>query len=390
MTSKQLFIRSYIEKIKSIQMNILDYIDDDENKEENYQNFISLINESNTLKNKYKIEQILLLILKIANNHHRSSNFFSKIEQILLFFKDSIKQNFSNIELFEIFKKQKRLLLFFFKEKMIEMDQVIYHKMTTNQLNSQYNYTIYFFNEMEPFINKDKAKSLEDKIPQNSEELRKSGNNDSNVCQFIQKDSLADFISHVNNSQMKLSSKVKHSEYETNSFLIKNNPSIIEYAAFYGSIEIFKYLSEKVELKPSIYLYAIHGRNMEIVHLLEQNKVEPQDKSYKEIIKEAIKCHHNEMTQYYIDHFIKEKDQMKESIVEFGFHYHNYSFLPDEKFNDNKAAFISACKYGYSELVEMFLKKKVVNSNISIISYIPHFNRVSNLSFTHIIFFLNF
>ena len=32
-----------------------------------------------------------------------------------------------------------------------------------------------------------------------------------------------------------------------------------------------------VELTPSLLIYAIHGKNAEIIHLLEENHIEPED-----------------------------------------------------------------------------------------------------------------
>ena len=56
------------------------------------------------------------------------------------------------------------------------------------------------------------------------------------------------------------------------------NTTLIEYSAFYGSIQIFNFLRmNNVELSPSLWLYAIHGNNAELIHLLEENKVEPKD-----------------------------------------------------------------------------------------------------------------
>ena len=91
----------------------------------------------------------------------------------------------------------------------------------------------------------------------------------------------------MNRHNYYLDSKIEQSIYETNSFLLKNsieNPekqmykylnhkrlkikneiSLIEYAAFYGSIQIFQYLRmNNASLNKSLWLYAIHGQNAEI------------------------------------------------------------------------------------------------------------------------------
>ena len=73
--------------------------------------------------------------------------------------------------------------------------------------------------------------------------------------------------------------------FETNRFLINKTPKLIEYAAFFGSIQIFNYLiTNNAEIKPSMWLYAIHGKNAEIIHLIEENQIRPQDGSYNECL----------------------------------------------------------------------------------------------------------
>ena len=93
--------------------------------------------------------------------------------------------------------------------------------------------------------------------------------------------------------------------FETNYLLLKNKKTtLIEYSAFFGAIQIFRYLIQnKVELTPSLWLYAIHSQNAEIIHLLESNEIEPpENKSmknkYEAIFIESIKCHHNSIADY--------------------------------------------------------------------------------------------
>ena len=95
---------------------------------------------------------------------------------------------------------------------------------------------------------------------------------------MIQNDSIQDFIIFINKNSYSLSSEINQSIYETNNFILKmmkkSKITLIEYAAFYGSFQIFQYLKlNNVDLKPSLWLYAIHGKNAEIIQLLENNQV---------------------------------------------------------------------------------------------------------------------
>lgn len=74
---------------------------------------------------------------------------------------------------------------------------------------------------------------------------------------------------------------------------------------FLCSVQIFQYLQiNNVILKPSLWLYVIHGHNAEIVHLLEQNKIIPEDKTYEECLMESIKCHHNDFAHYFQNNYL--------------------------------------------------------------------------------------
>ncbi|KAK8844216.1 hypothetical protein M9Y10_024422 [Tritrichomonas musculus] len=141
------------------------------------------------------------------------------------------------------------------------------------------------------------------------EEKRRISENDSYICSLIREDLLDDFISYVLRSNFNIRSKIERSKYETNCFLIYKEPTIIEYAAFYGSIQVFQYLLlNNVELTPSLWIYGIHSNNAELIHLLERQKIAPPNKLYKECRNEAIKCHHNDIARYIINNYIPKKN----------------------------------------------------------------------------------
>ena len=88
-----------------------------------------------------------------------------------------------------------------------------------------------------------------------------------------------------------------------------------------------------VELTPSLWLYAIHSNNPDLIHLLEEYHVEPKNKSFEECLKEAIKCHHNDFARYIQDNLLIGKvDESK--ILSSIFAYYNYCFFP--KSHDGK------------------------------------------------------
>ena len=66
--------------------------------------------------NKHEFRLVLHFISSISENHFREPAFFDKIERSLRYFKDDIKNYYSNLEIFNIFSQNKRIILFFIKE----------------------------------------------------------------------------------------------------------------------------------------------------------------------------------------------------------------------------------------------------------------------------------
>ena len=65
-----------LEIMKSIQKNLLDLIDEENEIEECYQNILHLFEDYKIKDDQCFLISILLLISKISDNHNRSINFF--------------------------------------------------------------------------------------------------------------------------------------------------------------------------------------------------------------------------------------------------------------------------------------------------------------------------
>ena len=72
-------IVEYIEEMKVIQEHILNFIEDDDNIEDNYQKLMNIFYEKKIQEDKEKITSVLRLINKISKNHYRNQNFHQKI-----------------------------------------------------------------------------------------------------------------------------------------------------------------------------------------------------------------------------------------------------------------------------------------------------------------------
>ena len=350
----------YLEKMKTIQNQILEFLDDQESTE-NFDDFSSFLDFQQNQIDIQELKSILRIIYKIAKNHHRGPFFFEKIKKIIIHFKKEIKQAFSNIEIFNLFKKCQRILLLLIDEDILAFDQDIL------QLIEKYNYKDYFI----PEINKLNPNEDSIKLPEYYDEKRHKGENDYFLCEIIRNDEIENFIIYYNKNEFSLSMQIKTMAYETNSFLKNKNPTLIEYSAFFGSIQILQFLFQNnVRVTSSLWMYAIHGQNPEIIHFLEYNHISPDDLTYVECLKESIKCHNNDFANYFKNNFIKNDDLKVSSNylrneAFFGFRFYNFQFIPTEI--DEKFYFYYAVEYDYYHLVKFYLNIDGLNINEMII-----------------------
>ena len=237
-------------------------------------------------------------------------------------------------------------------------------------------YIEYLFLEFEPFIDEKTKKLIHDQIPElqnktlNDEfnKKRENGENDDYLCQLIQNDSVVDFITYMEKTNISPQLTIKPSIYETNSFLYKKHTTLIEYSAFYGSIQIFKYLHHrKAELNESIWLYAIHGKNAEIIQFLEENKIKTIQDSLQYLIVESIKCHHNEIADYFKSNFNTREKIYFNYLKRKALKYYNFTYFTNNDVNDLISSCKNdqklnipyyLCKYDYYSIVEYLVNSK--------------------------------
>lgn len=221
-------------------------------------NTIFLNNLIINTSNKQKLKLILYLISNMINNHHRDQYFFTKIKRILISLKDEIQPYISNQEIFNFFKKSKIALLFLIESNIITFDESIVSLLKSKYKSAKY--PQYFFKEIKSFLPKELEEEISKEIPENYEDQRLIGENDSLLCQLIQNDSIEEFAIYVNKTNTSLFSEIKPSIFETNLIFLKEKPTLIEYATFYGSIQVVQFLyMNKVDLSSSLWIYAIHS-----------------------------------------------------------------------------------------------------------------------------------
>lgn len=361
-------IQSYLEKMKTIQNSLLTFLEKEENVQDNYLIFDQLLDHQNIRDNQHELKSVLYILSKISENHHRSPSFFKKIDHILHIFKNEIKKYFSDYEIFNIFKNNKEILLFLLEENTMTMNKYIVDTMSSDYQFKTAKYLHYFYPEVRPFIDSNLANKILRELPENYENQRKIEYDDNNICTLIQKDLVNEFIEYVNKTNLPLSSTIEKSLFETNSFLFDKNPTLIEYSAFYGSFQIFNYLyNHHVELTPSLWLYSIHGRNINIIHLLEQCQIKPENNSYENCLNESIKCHHNQIATYIIEEYFLKEKKKNLNAFDSGLQFYNFAFIEKEKIT--KSLFLDLCQYDYYPLVQILMKTTNFDINSRTISF---------------------
>lgn len=358
--------QEYLEKMKIIHNSLLMYIEKMEGCDQNFQDLSAVIVDSNIKNNSHEIKSVLYLLSKISNNHHRSPQFFDKIGQIFQIFKDDIQKYFSSYEIFKIFRKNKRILLLLIENQIISVDKTIVNVLKSEKYYTA-KYPLYFFPEIKPFTDENLVQNLSKEIPENFDKKRKIGENDSKICELIRNGSLDDFTSYIEQTKFPLSSEIEPSIFETNSFLVNKKPTLIEYASFFGSVSIVKYLNDNfIDISPSLWIYAIHSQNIEMIHFLEEKKINQIDNSFEKTLREAIKCHHNDLANYFLSTFPPTETKTSLQAFSESFKYYNFGYTSDAFVNG--ASFYNLCFYGYYPLVEILLKISNVNVNEKIIS----------------------
>ncbi|KAK8892789.1 hypothetical protein M9Y10_030032 [Tritrichomonas musculus] len=377
-------IKEYVDKMKNVQKALLEYIEDESNAEENYEIFLNLISEQQIIKDQHELKELLLLICKISDNHNRVNDLINKIERIILHFKNQILNFLTNSEIFGIFENNKRILLFLFQEGIITVDEHISSQIDSEK-HVKMNFGLFFAPEIIKFWLKQWKKEgkseknivfyseMLSKLSNDFYEKRKKGENDDDLCELIRSNKVKEFGVYINLNNVSPQSYIKKSLHETNIFLLNKKITLIEYAAFFGSLEIIKYLkiNENVELTSSLWKYAIHSKNSELIKYLEDNKVSPPGNNFDSTLKESIKCHHNDVANYIILNLMEEdensnENDFKKKLNRFVVKYHNYCFFPENLINKN--LLFSFCEFGFYTLVKLYIQQQNIDINAKNIS----------------------
>lgn len=111
-------------------------------------------------------------------------------------------------------------------------------------------------------------------------------------------------------------------------------------------------------MNPSLWLFAIHSSNLELIHFLEENYDLPYDKTYQKFFNESVKCFHNDIAHYILDNLLGKtttNNNFSSDLVVF----YNFDFFPKDIENEMFSSCL--CKYGYLLLANIVIKGLYIN-----------------------------
>ena len=260
-------IQKYFVQKKDLSDLIYTFIQSSDSDDENYDKIIQFIKTHEIFNHRDELSHFLGQITRVAENHHRYPGFCSKIERLLTNIKNNIKQSLSNADIFKYFENNKWLLLFSIKEEIITVDDQIADLMKEKSCD----FISFFIPELQNFMNSNEFSKQDIEYLNNLEEFekkRQQGENDFYICSLIRNDSVEEFITYLHQQNISTSSQINMSIFEINTFLTQYSTSLIEYAAFFGSIQIFHYLFNNYDIsdlnESLLWLCAIHSNNAEL------------------------------------------------------------------------------------------------------------------------------
>ena len=112
-------------------------------------------------------------------------------------------------------------------------------------------------------------------------------------------------------------------------------------------------------------LCAVHSKNAELFHLIEECLPKPDSKLIDQILSESIKCHHNDIANYIMDNFYINQNKYRKSLAAYCLRFYNFSILPDD-FIDDEFLFFYMCEFDYFTIVDFLLKTEKININSTV------------------------
>lgn len=249
---------------------------------------------------------------------------FKKVELVLdicVSFKDEIRNTVSDFEILSIFVTYHLSINYLFSKQFFPIESIIQKGIHHDLL------FINFLPEIEEY-DPELAKKRVSGILQNSRNSmvknlyeivqkdpqehvinRSKLYHPSTLHKSIREDDIETFQSLLYKNNYNVNSVIDFSIYERTQ-TVDSDLSLIQVAATYGAIKIFKFLWIQADIKPpkNILLYAFFGGNNEIIHLCEEKFPD------KKAILQTIYLNRLDFLDYYIENFSNQLEETNEDV----------------------------------------------------------------------------
>lgn len=187
-------IENIIEKRKELYSALICFIESSENNENEFESFIDNFEKQCIVQNKEETLSFFQLLSKLADNHHRSSDFFDKFEKIFQYLKKSTQisefiTDYSNYN--------KRILFLLFEKNYIKPNQKFFDDFNENRKSIQkeksfskrnfneFQFCYYLYPSIKHYISEEMQKDIENEILQKFDEQIESFESKSKSAKII-------------------------------------------------------------------------------------------------------------------------------------------------------------------------------------------------------------
>ena len=259
-------------------------------------------------------ENVSWLILSAAKQRRNMTSTFS---QLAKFFCDSVgdsfKVIFKEMVMADSITKGSNLYYMQALHKLNIINDEDISSITKSRMNLKKS-----FNLIASDFNQEKKLypiSKNNNQPLKSDSSKQKNTNDKNILEIIKSDRLELFQDLVSKHIININNPLQLG-HECKFKLLRNNPTPIICAAYFGSLNIFKYLiAENASVHPNSekdskkcpFLYALCGGNLEIIHICINNKLSSGNK--KSFIKNIISHGRNNSLQWFLNNLTDQEIQ---------------------------------------------------------------------------------
>lgn len=335
-----------LDNIQMIHEELVNFFDIEVEKTEELNAFLELLNHSDLINNSTDMYLFLQSLGTIFNFHYEPLSQFSYIKKIIQNLSDRIKTLLNQDQLFYIALKSKLYLMILLETNVLDKYRFIQNLI---HLEPKSELLLYLTPEVNEYIESQRdnfdpivkqhllcpdISDDEDEQINSFErlnisideyiELREKGENTSKFCLEIRENNFNDFDIKMQKG-MEINMKLNNQLYDSCEYPLKEDkmPNLFEYSAYKGSIEICKFLSlHEAKLEDQCWFYTIHGRNADLIHLIEELKIECD---YQKAFRYAIKCHNNAIADYIFNQYL-DNNSIIPGIIE-AIKSYNFSYL---------------------------------------------------------------